>query len=129
MGKIVIFALLVFVSCLVWCDKTHNFMDVDNPNAKDDLKYYIWSWSGSKINGDDLVPDSLSWVRKDTKWYANEYYEDNLKEYVDVAKEWLSWAVQELKWYYNSWVDELKWVITNKTSEAISWEMNKFKIK
>jgi hypothetical protein len=23
------------------CDMSHNFMDVDNPNAKEDLKYYI----------------------------------------------------------------------------------------
>jgi hypothetical protein len=103
-------------------------MDVDNPNAKDDLKYYIWSWNIPKINGDNLVPDNLSWVRKDTIWYANEYYEDNLKEYVDVAKEWLSWAVQELKWYYNSWVDELNQVITDKVNWAISGELNKLKM-
>ena len=104
-------------------------MDVDNPNAKEDLKYYIWSWNIPKISSDDIIPDSLSWVRKDAKWYANKYYDDTLEGYVDVAKQWLSWTVQELKWYYNSWVDHLHGVITDKVNEAISGEINKFKIQ
>ena len=104
-------------------------MDVDNPNAKEDLKYYIWSWDFPKINTDDLIPENVSWVREDAKLYANKYYEDNLQWYIDIAKEWLSWTVQELKWYYNSWVDQLNWTISDKVSEVISWELNKFKIK
>jgi len=104
-------------------------MDVDNSNAKEDLKYYIWSWNTPEIDFDGLVPDDLSWVRKNTKWQANEIYEKKLKWYVDVAKGWLSWAVQELKWYYNDWVDELNWVINEKVSWIISWELNKFKIR
>jgi hypothetical protein len=104
-------------------------MDIDNPNAKEDLQYYIWKWKILKLNSDDLVPDSLSWVLNDTKWQASIIYENNLKWYVDIAKKWLSWAAQELKWYYNSWVDELNWIITDKVNQAISWELNKFKIK
>ena len=104
-------------------------MDVDNANAKDDLKYYIWSWNISKIDSDDIIPEELSWTRETAKWYVNKYYEDNLRWYVDTAKEWLSWAVQELKWYYNSWVDQLNWVLSDKVNETISWELNKFKIK
>ena len=110
------------------CDMSHNFMDVDNPNAKEDLKYYIWSWNLPKINTDNIIPDSMSWVRKDAKWYANKYYEDTLQEYVDIAREWLSWAKESLKWYYNSWVDELNRMVNDKVSGAISWELNKFKI-
>lgn len=104
-------------------------MDVDNSNAREDLKYYIWSGNIPKINTDDLIPNDLSWVRENTKWYANQYYEDNLKWYVNTAKESLSGAVQEMKWYYNSWVDELNGVITDKVSWVISWELNKFKIQ
>ena len=129
MKNLVIIVLFTLMTCLVWCDKSHNFMDVDNPDAKNDLKYYIWTWNIPEINTEDLVPDSLSWVWNDTKWYVNKVYENNLEWYVDIAKQWLSWAVQELKWYYNSWVDELKWVIIDKASWVISWELNKFKIK
>ena len=129
MRRIVIFVLLAFILCIVWCDKSHNFMDVDNPNAKDDLKNIIWSWNIPKINTDGLIPDSLSWVWNDAKWYANQYIEDNLQEYIDVAKEWLSWAKESLKWYYNSWVDELNKMVNDKVSGVISWEFNKIKIK
>ena len=121
---------MVFLAVfLAWCDKSHNFMDVDNPNAKDDLKNLFWTWNVPEINGDDFIPDSLSWVRKDIKWNMDKIYENNLKWYVNTAKQWLSWAVQELKWYYNSWVDELNWVISDKVNAVISWELNKFKIK
>jgi len=129
MKNLLISGLLILAIFLVWCDKTHNFMDVDNPNAKDDLKNIIWSWNIPKMNTEDLVPDNLSWTRNDAKWYANKIYEDNLEWYVNTAKEWLSWAVQELKWYYNSWVDQLNIIISDKVNEAISWELNKFKIK
>ena len=129
MKNFVTFGLLSIVLILSWCNWEHNFMDIDNLNAEEDLKYYIWKWKILKLNSDDFVPDSLSWVRKDAKWQAGIIYENNLKWYVDIAKEWLSWAVQELKWYYNSWVDELNWVITDKVNEVISQEMNKFKIK
>lgn len=121
--------LISWVMIMSWCSIGHNFMDVDNPNAKEDLKYYIWSWNIPKINTDGLIPDSLSWVWNDAKWYANQYIEDNLQEYIDVAKEWLSWAKESLKWYYNSWVDELNKMVNDKVSGVISWEFNKIKIK
>lgn len=108
-------------------------MDVDNSNAKEDLKYYIWSWNIPKINTDNIIPDGLSWARNDAKWYASKYYEENLDEYldeyVDMAKEWLSWAKESLKWYYNDGVDELNKMVNDKVSGVISWEFNKFKIK
>ena len=94
-----------------------------------DLQYYIWSWDIPKINAENIIPDSLSWVRKDAKWYANQYIEDNLQEYVDIAKNSLSWTKEAIKWYYNEWVDELNWIISNKVNWAISWELSKFKIK
>ena len=100
-------------------------MDVDNPNAKDDLKNLIWSWNIPKID----MPEGLSWKRNDVKWYAEKYYTGKVGEYVDKAKEWLSWATQTLKWFYNDSVDELNWAITEKVSWTISWELNKFKIK
>jgi hypothetical protein len=129
MKKVIMLGILPLILIMTWCDMSHNFMDVDNPNARDDLKYYIWSGNLPKIDTDNIVPDSLSWARKDAKWYANQYYEDNLQEYVDIAKEWLSWAKENLKWYYNEWVDELNKMVNDKVSGVISWELNKFKVK
>ena len=126
MKRFIVFGLFILVVCVAWCGIQHNFMDVDNTNAEDDLKYYIWNWNTSEINSGI---DGLSWARNSAKWYADKYYEDNLKWYVDSAKEWLSWTIKELKWYYNSGVDQLNWVITDKVNGAISWELNKFKIK
>ena len=104
-------------------------MDVENPHAEEDLKNIIWSWNMPRIDPDNLIPDELSWTRNDAKWYANQYYEDTLKWYVNTAKQWLSWAVQELKWQYNNKVEELNGAITDKVNWVISWELNKFKIK
>jgi hypothetical protein len=120
--------VVLFAFIASWCDKSHNFMDIDNPNAKKDLQHYVSDWL-PKINTDDLVPDSLSWTRNDARWYANKYYEDTLQEYVDVAKQWLSWAIQDVKWYYNSWIDELNKMVSDKVNSTISGELNKFKIK
>lgn len=114
---------------LTWCDKSHNFMDVENPNAKEDLMNLIWTWNIPKINTDNIIPDSLSWTRQDVKWYANKYYEDSVSEYVDKAKEWLSWAKETVKWFYNDSVDDLNQMISDKVNSTISWELNKFKIK
>lgn len=129
MKKLLFFSILIMPIITTWCDIDHNFMDVDNPNAKEDLKYYIWSWNIPDINIDELIPESLSWTRNDAKWQVNKIYGENLRWYVDIAKDWLSGAVQELKWYYNSWVDELNSIIIDKVSESISEELNKFKIK
>ena len=103
MKKLLFFSILIMSIITTWCDIDHNFMDVDNPNAKEDLKYYIWSWNIPDINIDELIPESLSWTRNDAKWQVNKIYGENLRWYVDIAKDWLSGAVQELKWYYNSW--------------------------
>lgn len=129
MKKISLLILFLGLIFITWCDQSHNFMDVDNPNAKEDLKNLIHSWNLPNINTDDIIPDSLSWTWIDVKWYANQYYEDSLEEYVYLAKQWLSWTVQDLKWYYNSWVDELSQMISDKVNWVISWELNKFKIK
>ena len=129
MKRIAILAILFAVLIITWCDREHNFMDVDNPNAKEDLKHYVPDIKFPEINTDDIIPDSLSWVRNDAKWYADQYYQDNIHGYVDVAKEWLSWAVQDLKWYYNNWVDELNQMVSDKVNWAVSGELNKFKIK
>ena len=129
MKKLALFWGMLLITILTWCDLNHNFMDVDNPNAKEDLKYYIWSGNIPRINTEEFIPESLSWARKDAKWYANKYYEDTLEEYVNVAKDWLSWAKENLKWYYNNWVDELNKMVSDKVNWAISWELNKFKIK
>ncbi len=129
MKKIGILVLLSAILVVVWCDTNHNFMDVNNPNAKEDLQHYIWSWHLPRLDTDEFLWDDLSWTRNNVKWYANQYYEDNLQEYVDVAKQWLSWTKETLKWYYNSWVDELNGIISDKVNSAISGELNKFKIK
>ena len=128
MKNLVFLGLFALVVLLTWCG-SHNFMDVDNSNAKEDLKNLIWSWNIPQINADDIIPDSLSGVWDTAKWYVNSYYEDTLHEYVDVAKEWISGAVQNLKWYYNSWVEELNWIITDKVNWVISEELDKIKIK
>jgi len=128
MKRIAFLWIITSILILTWCDTSHNFMDVDNPNAKEDLIHYVW-WERPKINTDDLVPDSLSWKWENIKWYANQYYEDTFWEYVDKAKEWLSWAKENLKWYYNNSVDELHQKISDKVNWVISWELNKFKIK
>ena len=127
MKKIVL--LVLMVAFLSGCDTSHNFMDPDKPNVREDIKYYFSGSKLPKINTDNIIPDSLSWTLKEAKWYANKYYEDTLEEYVDIAKEWLSWARENLKWYYNEWVDELNKRVSDKVSWAISWELNKFKIK
>lgn len=114
---------------LTWCDKSHNFMDVDNPNAKEDLINLIWTWNLPKINADNIIPESLSWTRDTAKWYANKYYEETFEEYVDKAKDWLSWAKETVKWFYNDSIDDLNQMISDKVNSAISWELNKFKIK
>lgn len=129
MKKIIIISIIFFTTTLMWCNVNHNFMDVDNSNAKDDLKNMIWSWNLPKIDTKNVVPDSLSWKRNDAKWYANKYYEDTLEGYVDIAKDWFSWAKENLKWYYNSWVDQLNWIITDSINWIISWELNKIKVK
>ena len=104
-------------------------MDVDNPNAKEDLINFIWTWNIPKINTENIIPEKLSWTLDTARWYANQYYEDTLQEYVNIARQWLSWAAQDLKWYYNSWVDELNRMVNDKVTWVISWELNKFKIK
>ena len=104
-------------------------MDIDNPNAKEDLQHYVSDVKIPKINTDDVIRETLSWARNDAKWYINQYYDDTLHEYVDIAKQWLSWAVNDMKWYYNSWVDQLNEIISDKVNSAISGELNKFKIK
>ena len=128
MKKILILWIISLFTILSGCDNSHNFMDVNNTNAKEDLKHYVSDWL-PKINTDDLVPDSLSWTRNDAKWYAHRYYEDTLEEYVNIAKDWLSWTKENLKWYYNNWVDELNKMVSDKVNWAISGELNKFKIK
>ena len=104
-------------------------MDVDNPNAKEDLINLIWTWNIPKVKPDNIIPDSLSWTREDVKGYANKHMEGTFWEYVDKAKEWLSWAKETVKWYYNDSVDELNQMISDKVNWVISWELNKFKIK
>jgi hypothetical protein len=44
MKKFILLCIMCGLIVTSWCDMNHNFMDVDNANAKDDLKYYIWSW-------------------------------------------------------------------------------------
>lgn len=129
MKNILIVILFLGLLFITWCDKSHNFMDVDNQNAKEDLMNFIWTWNIPKINAEGIIPDSLSWTREDVKWYANKYYEDSVEEYIDVAKKWLSWAKETVESYYNKWVDELNEMISNKVNSVISWELNKFKIK
>ena len=124
------FLLILLVSVIItWCDPDHNFMDVDNPNAKEDLLNIIWTWNIPTIDTENIIPDSLSWARETAKWYIDKYYDDSIEWYVNRAKEWISWATETLKWYYNEWVDELNWIISDKVNWAISEEMNKFKIK
>lgn len=103
-------------------------MDVNNPNAKEDLKNLIGSWNLPQINTDIIVPDSLSWTRDTAKWYVNQYYEDTLEWYVDQAKQWFSGVVKNLKDYYNSWVDIITNTINDKVTWTISWELNKIKL-
>jgi len=129
MKKIAILSIIVVSIIVTWCDTSHNFMDVDNPNAKKDLENLIWSWNIPKINTNEIIPDSLSWAWKDAKWYAEKYYSGKVEWYVDKAKQWLSWAKETVKWFYNDWVDNLNEMISDKVNWAISWELNKFKIK
>ena len=104
-------------------------MDVDNPNARDDIQYLIWSWNLKNIDTKNIMTNNLSWAMGTAKEYANKYYDDTLQWYVDTAKQWLSWTTQKLKWYYNSWVDQLNNTITDKVNWTISWELNKLKLK
>lgn len=125
MKRFLILNMLLLCFIVTWCDKSHNFMDVDNTNAKEDLQNLIWSWNIPKINTSEIIPDSLSWTRNDIKWRAEKYYTGKVEWYVDKAKEWLSWATEKLKWFYNDSIDDLNWTI----NEKVNWEINKFKIK
>ncbi len=125
MKKFALLWIILPIILIAWCDNNHNFMDVDNTNAKKNLQNLIWSWNIPKINSNDIITDSVSWTRKNIKWQAEKYYTGKVEWYVDKAKEWLSWATQKLKWFYNEWVDEINWAI----NEKVNWEMNKFKIK
>ena len=129
MKKILFWLTIVPLLILAWCDNSHNFMDVNNPNAKEDLINLVWSWNIPKINTDNIILDNLSWTRDTAKGYANKYYEDTFGEYVDKAKYWLSWAKETVKWFYNDSVDDLNQMISDKANSTISWELNKFKIK
>ena len=129
MRKFFLLWLFLWLLFVTWCDQSHNFMDVDNPNAKDDLLNLIWTWNIPDINADNIIPDSLSWTWQDVKWYANKQMEDTFWEYVDKARQWLSWAKETVKWFYNDSVDDLNEMISEKVNWVISWELNKFKIK
>jgi hypothetical protein len=129
MKKLSIIALFLWLIFVAWCDQSHNFMDVDNPHAKEDLMNLIWTWNIPNINTDNIIPDSLSWTREDVKWFANKQMEGTLGEYVDKAKDGLSWAKETVKWFYNDSVDDLNQMISEKVNWVISWELNKFKIK
>ena len=113
---------------LAGCEESLKFMDVDNPDAAQDLKNLVQSGNLPKIDTDKIIPDALSWTRDNAKWYVNQYYEDSVEKYVDKAKDSLSWAKETLKWYYNSGVDELNQMISDKVNSAVSWELNKLKI-
>lgn len=132
MKKIVLLSIFSVAIILSWCDNSHNFMDVDNENAKEDLKSLIKSKEidipSLNVNVEDILPESLSWTWQDAKWYVNKYIDDSMQPYVDKAKEWINWVKESLKWYYNDWVDELNWLISEKVNSAISWELSKFKI-
>ena len=78
-----------------------------------------WSW---------IVDDDLSWVRATVKWYAHDYYEDTMAEYVDKAKEWLSWTMQNFKNHYNNWVDNLTHSINDAISGSVTEKMNTLKM-
>ena len=129
MKKITLFFVLLSVFLIWWCDKSHNFMDVENENAKEDLKNLVWDWNFFDSNTNITIPKNLSWAMGTAKEYANKYYEDTLEGYVNVAKEGISWAKESFKWYYNSWLDELNQMVTDKVNWVISWELNKYKIK
>lgn len=132
MKKIVLLSIFSVVIALSWCDNSHNFMDVDNENAKEDLKSLIKSKEidipSLNVNVEEILPESLSWTWQDAKWYVNKYIDDSMQPYVDKAKEWINGVKESLKWYYNDWVDELNWMISEKVNSAISWELSKFKI-
>ena len=129
MKKLIILPiLLITVVILTWCDKSHNFMNIDNPNAKEDFKALFGTWKTWNIIPKEIIPDSLSWSWENVKWYAEKYYNDTVDEYVDKAKNSLSWAVKSLKDYYNSWVDQITNNINDKVTWAISWELNKIKL-
>ena len=123
------FLIVLFASIfLVGCEGTLKFMDVDNPDATQDLKNLVQSGNLPKIDADNIIPEVLSWTRDSAKWYVNQYYEDSIEKYVDKAKDSLSWAKETLKWYYNSGVDELNQMISDKVNSMVSWELNKLKI-
>ena len=126
---------IVWIPCmllLAWCD----FMvPQDNwGNAFswvwDTIDQIKWSLTWVKINTEMLswtIKDD-SWVRSTVKWYAQEYYDDSLSEYVDKAKQELSWTMNNLKNQYNSWVDSLTNTINDAISGSITQKMNILKM-
>lgn len=121
-------AIIIVIVLVLWIIKIKdNYSNIiSTKNLKEELNDVVQNlwW----INTWD-IQKNLSWKLEEAKWYAEQYYNDKLKDYVDKAKEGVSWAVESAKWYYNQWVDDLWETITNKINTKVVEELDKIKVK
>lgn len=96
----------------------------------------LTEWVNSMIKNIDIkwinsgsIQNGLSGTIDDAKWFAEQYYNDVLKDYVDKTKEGVSWAVENVKTYYNQWIDDLWDTITNEVNTKIVEWLDKIKAK
>lgn len=120
-----ILLLVFFVSLLLsGCMIQENISKISNNLWWSKIKSYfsktvketVWNWQNSE-----------TW--NTVKWYASQYYDEELSWYVNTAKIQLSWAVNELKIQYNSWVDSVSETISKDVTDAIIKQMNNLKVK
>lgn len=123
-------AIIIIIALVVCVVKIKNMFSVI-PNSKD-----LWEWVNSLIKNIDIrwinswdIQNGLSWKMDEAKWFAEQYYNDVLKGYVDKTKEWISGAVENAKWYYNKWVDDLWNTITNEINNKVVEWLDKIKVK
>ena len=123
-------AVLIIIAMVLCIIKIRNsFYNI--PNTKD-----LKDWVNSVMQNIDIkrinsgvIQNSLSWKMNEAKWFAEQYYNDVLKDYVDKTKEWISGAAENAKWYYNQWVDNLWNTITNEINTKIVEWLDKIKVK
>lgn len=125
----ILIIIIIIVAIVFWIIQIKNSISNISKNK------IINEWINSVINNIDVkwinsgtIQNSLSWKIDEAKWYAEQYYNEVLKDYVDKTKDWISWAIEDAKWYYNQWVDELWNAITNEINSKIVEWLDKIKI-
>lgn len=116
----IVFCIFKIKSQFTWLFKSNETIEDINSMVENLGIKWVKTW---------FIQESFSWTINEVKWYAEGYYQDVMKDYVDKAKEWISWAVENAKWYYNQWIDDLWDTITNEINNKVVEWLDKIKVK